>query len=151
MKASPNFRPLFLSCISLIVPCLRMLLPLSSALSSVFLCSSSHCLLRQWNVYKTGQRVADFPLHAGCMGPSGFRPVGKLFSLGADSEHILTCAPTSGIVYKEENGSFTNVLSVGNHKNHVVTVDWSPAVDCSTCATASVDGSISVATLFSHV
>ncbi|XP_075532638.1 WD repeat-containing protein 91 isoform X5 [Dermacentor variabilis] len=107
--------------------------------------------LSQWNVYKTGQKVADFPLHAGCMGPSGFRPVGKLFSLGADSEHILTCAPTSGIVYKEENGSFTNVLSVGDHKSHVVTVDWSPAVDCSTCATASVDGSISIATLFSHV
>nr|XP_037282564.1 WD repeat-containing protein 91-like isoform X1 [Rhipicephalus microplus] len=108
-------------------------------------------ILRQWNVYKTGQKVSDFPLHAGCMGPPGFRPVGKLFSLGADSEHILTCAPTSGIVYKEENGSFTNVLSVGSHKSHVVTVDWSPAVDCSTCATASADGSISIATLFSHV
>ncbi|KAK8785549.1 hypothetical protein V5799_008086, partial [Amblyomma americanum] len=59
--------------------------------------------LRQWNVYKTGQKVAEFPLHAGCMGPSGFRPVGKLFSLGADSEHILTCAPSSGIVYKVRN------------------------------------------------
>lgn len=107
--------------------------------------------LRQWNVYKTGQKVADFPLHAGCMGPPGFRPVGKLFSLGADSEHILTCAPNSGIIYKEENGSFVDVLSVGNHKSHVVTVDWSLAVDCSTCATASLDGTILVATLFSHV
>lgn len=56
--------------------------------------------LRQWNVYKTGQKVAEFPIHSGCVGPAGFRPVGKLFSLGADNEHVLTCGPNGGIVYK---------------------------------------------------
>lgn len=108
--------------------------------------------LHQWNVYMTGQKVAEFPLHPDCMGPAGFRPIGKLFSLGADSEHILTCGLHSGIVYKmEENGGFTNALTVGAHEDHVVTVDWSLAGDCSTCVTGSINGTICVATLFSQI
>ncbi|EEC00691.1 hypothetical protein IscW_ISCW001585 [Ixodes scapularis] len=105
--------------------------------------------LHQWNVYMTGQRVAEFPLHPDCTGPAGFRPVGKLFSLGADSEHILTCGPNSGIVYKASGGP--SALTVGAHKNHVITVDWSLAGDCSTCVTGSINGTICVATLFSQI
>uniref|UniRef100_A0A2R5LLM7 WD repeat-containing protein 91 n=1 Tax=Ornithodoros turicata TaxID=34597 RepID=A0A2R5LLM7_9ACAR len=103
--------------------------------------------LAQWNVYKTGQKVSEFGLHPGCTGPPSFRPCGKLFSLSADGEHMLTCAPTSGIIYKVDAGGFSQVLNVGKHKSHVLTVDWSLAGNCSVCSTASADGSISLATL----
>lgn len=105
--------------------------------------------LRKWNVYKTGHKVAEFALHPGCTGPASFRPTGKLFSLSADGEHVLACGPNCGIIYKLEGG-FSNVLSVGKHRCPVVTVDWSLADNCSTCATGSTDGSICVATLLSQ-
>ncbi|XP_028342528.1 WD repeat-containing protein 91 isoform X2 [Physeter macrocephalus] len=41
-------------------------------------------------------------------------------------------------------------LSLGGHRAPVVTVDWSTAVDCGTCLTASMDGKIKLTTLLAH-
>lgn len=41
-------------------------------------------------------------------------------------------------------------LSLGGHRAPVVTVDWSTAMDCGTCLTASMDGKIKLTTLLAH-
>jgi len=54
--------------------------------------------------------MADFALHSGSSGPfvsvgaNGQKlyhsPRGKLFAIDADGQHILTCAPHGGLIYK---------------------------------------------------
>lgn len=41
-------------------------------------------------------------------------------------------------------------LSLGGHRAPVVTVDWSTAMDCGTCLTASMDGKVKLTTLLAH-
>jgi len=54
--------------------------------------------------------MADFALHSGASGPfvsvsaNGQKlyhsPRGKLFAIDADGQHLLTCAPHGGLIYK---------------------------------------------------
>ena len=54
--------------------------------------------------------MADFTLHSGSSGPfvsigaNGQKqyhsPRGKLFAIDAEGQHILTCAPQGGLIYK---------------------------------------------------
>ena len=54
--------------------------------------------------------MADFVLHSGSSGPfvsvgaNGQKqyhsPRGRLFAIDAEGEHILTCAPHGGVIYK---------------------------------------------------
>lgn len=55
-----------------------------------------------------------------------------LLQLGGDEKALESC------------------LSLGGHRAPVVTVDWSTAMDCGTCLTASMDGKIKLTTLLAH-
>ena len=66
--------------------------------------------LTQWSIHNTGRKIADFALHAGSSGPflsvgaNGQKqyhsPRGKLFAIDAEGQHLLTCAPHGGLIYK---------------------------------------------------
>jgi len=66
--------------------------------------------LTQWSIHNTGRKMADFALHSGssgpfvCVGANGQKqfhsPRGKLFAIDAEGQHILTCAPHGGLIYK---------------------------------------------------
>jgi len=69
--------------------------------------------LSQWSIHNTGRKIADYSLHPGASGPflsitaSGqkqyYSPRGKLFSVDSEGQHILTCAPQGGVIYKVDN------------------------------------------------
>ncbi|XP_039716545.1 WD repeat-containing protein 91 isoform X2 [Pteropus medius] len=116
----------------------------------------------QWNIHKSGLKVSEFGLPADATGPfvlsgySGYKqvqvPRGRLFAFDSEGNYMLTCSATGGVIYKlgGDEKVLENCLSLGGHRAPVVTVDWSTAMDCGTCLTASMDGKIKLTTLLAH-
>ncbi|XP_061421287.1 WD repeat-containing protein 91 [Lethenteron reissneri] len=115
----------------------------------------------QWHLQREGARVAELEVHADAAGPfevcgcSGYKqthaPRGRLFAFEPSSgQHVLTCSAHGGIVYRLESGSLSPCLTLGGHRAPVVTVEWTTAMDCGMCLTASMDGKIRVSTLLAQ-
>ncbi|XP_036103028.1 WD repeat-containing protein 91 isoform X2 [Molossus molossus] len=116
----------------------------------------------QWNIHKSGLKVSEFGLPADATGPfvlsgySGYKqvqvPRGRLFAFDSEGNYMLTCSATGGVIYKlgGDEKALESCLSLGGHRAPVVTVDWSTAMDCGTCLTASMDGKIKLTTLLAH-
>ncbi|XP_075414810.1 WD repeat-containing protein 91 [Tenrec ecaudatus] len=115
----------------------------------------------QWDIHKSGLKVSESSLPPDATGPfvlsgySGYKqvqtPRGRLFAFDSEGHYMLTCSATGGVIYKlsREKG-LESCLSLGGHRAPVVTVDWSTAMDCGTCLTASMDGKIKLTTLLAH-
>lgn len=65
----------------------------------------------QWSLLKkSGHQIAELPIHEGATGPFNliplggkqkrFTPRGKLFAFDSRGKHVLTCAPSGGLIYK---------------------------------------------------
>ncbi|KAM9650447.1 WD repeat-containing protein 91 isoform 1-T1 [Trichechus inunguis] len=116
----------------------------------------------QWDIHKSGLKVSESSLPADATGPfvlsgySGYKqvqaPRGRLFAFDSEGRYMLTCSATGGVIYKlgGEEKVLESCLSLGGHRAPVVTVDWSTAMDCGTCLTASMDGKIKLTTLLAH-
>ncbi|CAO2603157.1 WD repeat-containing protein 91 [Lemmus lemmus] len=116
----------------------------------------------QWNIHKSGLKVSEHGLPSDATGPfvlsgySGYKqvqvPRGRLFAFDSEGNYMLTCSATGGIIYKlgSDEKVLESCLSLGGHRAPVVTVDWSTAMDCGTCLTASMDGKIKLTTLLAH-
>ncbi|XP_012600148.2 WD repeat-containing protein 91 isoform X3 [Microcebus murinus] len=116
----------------------------------------------QWNIHKSGQKVSEYGLPSDATGPfvlsgySGYKqvqvPRGRLFAFDSEGNYMLTCSATGGVIYKlgGDEKVLESCLSLGGHRAPVVTVDWSTAMDCGTCLTASMDGKIKLTTLLAH-
>uniref|UniRef100_A0A8C9JI52 WD repeat-containing protein 91 n=1 Tax=Panthera tigris altaica TaxID=74533 RepID=A0A8C9JI52_PANTA len=116
----------------------------------------------QWNIHKSGLKVSEYTLPADATGPfvlsgySGYKqvqvPRGRLFAFDSEGNYMLTCSATGGVIYKlgGDEKVLESCLSLGGHRAPVVTVDWSTAMDCGTCLTASMDGKIKLTTLLAH-
>ncbi|XP_052029376.1 WD repeat-containing protein 91 isoform X2 [Apodemus sylvaticus] len=116
----------------------------------------------QWNIHRSGLKVSEYSLPSDATGPfvlsgySGYKqvqvPRGRLFAFDSEGNYMLTCSATGGLIYKlgSEEKVLENCLSLGGHRAPVVTVDWSTAMDCGTCLTASMDGKIKLTTLLAH-
>lgn len=106
----------------------------------------------QWSINKTGQKISDNILSTEITRPHfNSSPVGKLFAFDSEGKHLLTCGQQGGHVYAlNADGSVKHVLSLGGHKSPTITVDWSPALECGNCITASIDGEIRVTTLLAQ-
>ncbi|CAG5867155.1 unnamed protein product [Menidia menidia] len=116
----------------------------------------------QWNIHRCGVKQSEQILPQDATGPfvlsgySGYKqvqvPRGRLFAFDSEGQHTLTCSSSGGLIYRLTNGepALERVLSLGGHKAPVVTVDWSSAVDCGTCLTASMDGKIKLSTLLAQ-
>ncbi|KAG8537783.1 hypothetical protein GDO81_023851, partial [Engystomops pustulosus] len=89
-------------------------------------------------------------------GYSGYKqvqfPRGRLFAFDSEGNYMLTCSSNGGVIYKlnSDGSTLENCLSLGGHRAPVVTVDWSTAVECGTCLTASMDGKIRLTTLLAQ-
>ncbi|XP_028391041.1 WD repeat-containing protein 91-like [Dendronephthya gigantea] len=114
----------------------------------------------QWSLRKMGLITASIAAHDGMCGPrdhvvatsSKTRPAlfTRLFTFDSKGEHLLTCAPTSGIIYKynENDNVLSQVFSIGESKSHVTSVDWNNAGDSFTCCvTGCQSGLIRMTTL----
>ncbi|XP_008584042.1 PREDICTED: WD repeat-containing protein 91 [Galeopterus variegatus] len=116
----------------------------------------------QWNIHKSGLKVSEYGLPADATGPfvlsgySGYKqvqvPRGRLFAFDSEGNYMLTCSATGGVIYKlgGDEKVLESCLNLGGHRAPVVTVDWSTAMDCGTCLTASMDGKIKLTTLLAH-
>uniref|UniRef100_G3SM60 WD repeat-containing protein 91 n=1 Tax=Loxodonta africana TaxID=9785 RepID=G3SM60_LOXAF len=116
----------------------------------------------QWDIHKSGLKVSESSLPSDATGPfvlsgySGYKqvqaPRGRLFAFDSEGRYMLTCSATGGVIYKlgGEEKVLESCLSLGGHRAPVVTVDWSTAMDCGTCLTASMDGKIKLTTLLAH-
>ncbi|CAN2387191.1 phosphatidylinositol 3-kinase regulator activity, partial [Pristimantis euphronides] len=116
----------------------------------------------QWNIHKSGQKVSEYSLPPDATGPfmlsgySGYKqvqfPRGRLFAFDSEGNYMLTCSGNGGVIYKlnSDGSTLENCLSLGGHRAPVVTVDWSTAVECGTCLTASMDGKIRLTTLLAQ-
>uniref|UniRef100_A0A2K6GMF1 WD repeat-containing protein 91 n=1 Tax=Propithecus coquereli TaxID=379532 RepID=A0A2K6GMF1_PROCO len=116
----------------------------------------------QWNIHKSGLKVSEYGLPSDATGPfvlsgySGYKqvqvPRGRLFAFDSEGNYMLTCSATGGVIYKlgGDEKVLESCLSLGGHRAPVVTVDWSTAMDCGTCLTASMDGKIKLTTLLAH-
>ncbi|XP_009452544.1 WD repeat-containing protein 91 isoform X2 [Pan troglodytes] len=116
----------------------------------------------QWNIHKSGLKVSEYSLPSDATGPfvlsgySGYKqvqvPRGRLFAFDSEGNYMLTCSATGGVIYKlgGDEKVLESCLSLGGHRAPVVTVDWSTAMDCGTCLTASMDGKIKLTTLLAH-
>ncbi|CAL8341580.1 unnamed protein product [Arctogadus glacialis] len=121
----------------------------------------------QWNIHRCGVKQSEQQLSQDATGPfvlsgySGYKqvqvPRGRLFAFDSEGRHVLTCSAHGGLIYKLTNGEAGGgaleeqaSLSLGGHRSPVVTLDWSSALDCGTCLTASMDGRIRVSTLLAH-
>ncbi|MEE6477818.1 hypothetical protein FKM82_011640 [Ascaphus truei] len=116
----------------------------------------------QWNIHKSGQKVSEYSLPPDATGPfvlsgySGYKqvqfPRGRLFAFDSEGNYMLTCSNTGGVIYKlnSDGSTLETCLSLGGHRAPVVTVDWSTAVQCGTCLTASMDGKIRLTTLLAQ-
>lgn len=114
----------------------------------------------QWSLRsKMGLKTASIVAHDGMSGPrdhtvmtsSKAKPAlfSRLFTFDCKGEHLLTCAPTSGIIYKynQSDNVLSQVFSIGESKSHVTSVDWNTAGDCITCLTGCLNGPICMTTL----
>ncbi|KAJ4926444.1 hypothetical protein JOQ06_008617 [Pogonophryne albipinna] len=116
----------------------------------------------QWNIHRCGVKQSEQVLAQDATGPfilsgySGYKqvqvPRGRLFAFDSEGQHILTCSSSGGLIYRltDREPALESVLSLGGHKAPVVTVDWSSAMDCGTCLTASMDGKIKLSTLLAQ-
>ncbi|RMC03260.1 hypothetical protein DUI87_20454 [Hirundo rustica rustica] len=116
----------------------------------------------QWNIHKSGLKVSEYDLPREATGPfilsgySGYKqvqfPRGRLFAFDSEGNYMLTCSSTGGVIFKlnGEEKVLESCLSLGGHRAPVVTVDWSTAMDCGTCLTASMDGKIKLTTLLAQ-
>ncbi|XP_075066523.1 WD repeat-containing protein 91 [Mixophyes fleayi] len=116
----------------------------------------------QWDIHKSGQKVSEYSLPPDATGPfmlsgySGYKqvqfPRGRLFAFDSEGNYMLTCSNNGGVIYKlnSDGSTLENCLSLGGHRAPVVTVDWSTAVECGTCLTASMDGKIRLTTLLAQ-
>ncbi|XP_019370514.1 PREDICTED: WD repeat-containing protein 91 isoform X1 [Gavialis gangeticus] len=116
----------------------------------------------QWNIHKSGSKVSEYALPSDATGPfvlsgySGYKqvqvPRGRLFAFDSEGNYMLTCSSTGGVIYKlnSDEKILESCLSLGGHRAPVVTVDWSTAMDCGTCLTASMDGKIKLTTLLAQ-
>ncbi|KAK2535003.1 Wdr91 [Columba guinea] len=116
----------------------------------------------QWNIHKSGLKVSEYSLPSEATGPfvlsgySGYKqvqfPRGRLFAFDSEGNYMLTCSSTGGVIFKlnGEDKVLESCLSLGGHRAPVVTVDWSTAMDCGTCLTASMDGKIKLTTLLAQ-
>ncbi|XP_068258275.1 WD repeat-containing protein 91 isoform X4 [Nyctibius grandis] len=116
----------------------------------------------QWNIHKSGLKVSEYDLPSEATGPfvlsgySGYKqvqfPRGRLFAFDSEGNYMLTCSSTGGVIFKlnGEEKVLESCLSLGGHRAPVVTVDWSTAMDCGTCLTASMDGKIKLTTLLAQ-
>uniref|UniRef100_A0A8C4UH26 WD repeat-containing protein 91 n=1 Tax=Falco tinnunculus TaxID=100819 RepID=A0A8C4UH26_FALTI len=116
----------------------------------------------QWNIHKSGLKVSEYDLPSEATGPfvlsgySGYKqvqfPRGRLFAFDSEGSYMLTCSSTGGVIFKlnGEEKVLESCLSLGGHRAPVVTVDWSTAMDCGTCLTASMDGKIKLTTLLAQ-
>jgi WD40 repeat protein len=52
-------------------------------------------------------------------------------------------------VFQIKGDGLEKIMELQGHKGPVVAVDWSVAMNCSTCATGSVDGRVKLSTLLS--
>uniref|UniRef100_A0A669PTN4 WD repeat-containing protein 91 n=1 Tax=Phasianus colchicus TaxID=9054 RepID=A0A669PTN4_PHACC len=116
----------------------------------------------QWNIHKSGLKISEYALPSEATGPfvlsgySGYKqvqfPRGRLFAFDSEGNYMLTCSSTGGVIFKlnGEDKVLESCLSLGGHRAPVVTVDWSTAMDCGTCLTASMDGKIKLTTLLAQ-
>ncbi|NXX39328.1 WDR91 protein, partial [Tricholaema leucomelas] len=116
----------------------------------------------QWNIHRSGLKVSEYHLPSAATGPfvlsgySGYKqvqfPRGKLFAFDSEGNYMVTCSSTGGVIFKlnSEEKVLESCLSLGGHRAPVVTVDWSTAMDCGTCLTASMDGKIKLTTLLAQ-
>ncbi|KAI1239051.1 hypothetical protein IHE44_0012159 [Lamprotornis superbus] len=116
----------------------------------------------QWNIHKSGLKVSEYDLPREATGPfilsgySGYKqvqfPRGRLFAFDSEGNYMLTCSSSGGVIFKlnGEEKVLESCLSLGGHRAPVVTVDWSTAMDCGTCLTASMDGKIKLTTLLAQ-
>ncbi|KAJ3605600.1 hypothetical protein NHX12_027645 [Muraenolepis orangiensis] len=121
----------------------------------------------QWNIHRCGVKQSEQQLSQDATGPfvlsgySGYKqvqvPRGRLFAFDSEGHHVLTCSSHGGLIYKLTNGESGSgaleeqaSLSLGGHRSPVVTLDWSSALDCGICLTASMDGRVRVSTLLAH-
>ncbi|KAM6292138.1 WD repeat-containing protein 91 isoform 6-T6 [Porphyrio hochstetteri] len=116
----------------------------------------------QWNIHRSGLKVSEYDLPSEATGPfvlsgySGYKqvqfPRGRLFAFDSEGNYMLTCSSTGGVIFKLNSGEkvLESCLSLGGHRAPVVTVDWSTAMDCGTCLTASMDGKIKLTTLLAQ-
>ncbi|KAK1190968.1 WDR91 protein, partial [Pygoscelis papua] len=116
----------------------------------------------QWNIHRSGLKVSEYDLPSEATGPfvlsgySGYKqvqfPRGRLFAFDSEGNYMLTCSSTGGVIFKlnGEEKVLESCLSLGGHRAPVVTVDWSTAMDCGTCLTASMDGKIKLTTLLAQ-
>ncbi|XP_063785091.1 WD repeat-containing protein 91 [Pseudophryne corroboree] len=116
----------------------------------------------QWDIHKSGQKVSEYSLPPDATGPfmlsgySGYKqvqfPRGRLFAFDSEGNYMLTCSNNGGVIYKlsSDGSTMESCLSLGGHRAPVVTVDWSTAVECGTCLTASMDGKIRLTTLLAQ-
>uniref|UniRef100_A0A8B9F0M8 WD repeat-containing protein 91 n=1 Tax=Amazona collaria TaxID=241587 RepID=A0A8B9F0M8_9PSIT len=116
----------------------------------------------QWNIHRSGLKVSEYHLPTEATGPfilsgySGYKqvqfPRGRLFAFDSEGNYMLTCSSTGGVIFKlnGEEKVLESCLSLGGHRAPVVTVDWSTAMDCGTCLTASMDGKIKLTTLLAQ-
>ncbi|OXB75397.1 UNVERIFIED_CONTAM: hypothetical protein H355_010599 [Colinus virginianus] len=116
----------------------------------------------QWNIHKSGLKISEYALPSEATGPfvlsgySGYKqvqfPRGRLFAFDSEGSYMLTCSSTGGVIFKlnGEDKVLESCLSLGGHRAPVVTVDWSTAMDCGTCLTASMDGKIKLTTLLAQ-
>ncbi|XP_029859081.1 WD repeat-containing protein 91-like [Aquila chrysaetos chrysaetos] len=116
----------------------------------------------QWNIHKSGLKVSEYDLPSEATDPfvlsgySGYKqvqfPRGRLFAFDSEGNYMLTCSSTGGVLFKlnGEEKVLESCLSLGGHRAPVVTVDWSTAMDCGTCLTASMDGKIKLTTLLAQ-
>ncbi|GIY16531.1 WD repeat-containing protein 55 homolog, partial [Caerostris darwini] len=100
-----------------------------------------------WSINKVGQKLADFDVH--CEAPT-VNSYGKRFSFNSDGSYVLTCGPLGGVIYKVDSSLATPVLDIGGHNKSVNTVDWSTALESSTCICGTVDGRVIVSTLLNQ-
>ncbi|XP_015911226.1 WD repeat-containing protein 91 [Parasteatoda tepidariorum] len=105
-----------------------------------------------WNVNQTGHKSSELQIHSESIPTRSheLRSFGKLFSFSNDGNHVLTCGPLGGVIYKVTPSSATSVLDIGGHNKPVNTVDWSTAMEISTCICGTIDGKVIVSTLLNQ-
>ncbi|XP_077991954.1 WD repeat-containing protein 91-like [Glandiceps talaboti] len=115
-----------------------------------------------WSVHRLGDKLFELAIHDGATGPfvvSGYggykqvqTPMGKLFAFDVEGNHVLTCSPSGGIIYRlsDKSSGLKKTLTLLGHRTPIVSVDWSTAMNCGMCLTGSMDGRIKVTTLLTQ-
>ncbi|GFY72982.1 WD repeat-containing protein 91 [Trichonephila inaurata madagascariensis] len=103
-----------------------------------------------WSANRVGQKLSELEIHSDPFDSETISSYGKRFCFNSDGSHVLTCGPLGGVIYKLANSTTTPVLDIGGHNKSVNTVDWSAAMESSTCICGTVDGRVIVSTLLNQ-